>query len=269
MRIAITGNEGFLGKHLVKALSKVNNDLSLFDRKIHDLFYPKTLESFLKGADIVIHLASLNRASNPALIRTNVVGTAGLLEGMQKFSPMAKIIFSSSFQVYHQKSTYALSKRLAEETIGYFSREVKIASIILRISNIYGPGCKPFYNSVIATFVHQVKNNTPITINRDGEQKRDYIFVKDVIRAIEKAIQYNPKKNIESFDICSGTLVSLNEIIKKLEAILGTKVKVSYKAGVQSDKWNIKKDYNKTEKELSWKPNTSLYEGLKLTLKEI
>ena len=261
MKISVTGSEGFLGKSLINIIGE-EYEVIKFDRKKNNLFDPKSLQSFLKDADVVIHLASVNRDNDYNLFKTNFLGTAGLLEGIVKYAPKAKIIFSSSFQVYNSKNAYALSKKLAEEAIVSFSRIYGVKSIIFRISNIYGPGGKQFYNSVIATFAHLVKNKKTFVINGTGDEKRDYIYVDDVAEAVKKAINYNAKSG--KFDICSGKLTSLNEIVELVNKISSTQVSVEHK-NIQEEKVELHKTYKEAEEKLSWKPRVSLEEGLKNT----
>src|SRR3989344_3215110 len=189
INVAVTGADGFLGRHVVEKLKKESNIvLFLFDRSKQSLFRVNSLRQFLNKKDVIIHLAAVNRDNNSNLIKVNCLGILGLLEGICKYSPNAKLIFSSSFQVYEKESMYGLSKKFAEELIEYYSKKNNIKSIILRIANIYGSGGKPFYNSAIATFVYQIKTGKPLIINGDGKQKRDYIHVTDVVDAIMKCI---------------------------------------------------------------------------------
>lgn len=264
IKIAITGAYGFLGTYLVRCLKRRNDlELVLFDKNKNNLFNGASLKSFLKEADIVVHLAGANRDSDFNLVKTNLLGTVGLLEGIIRYSPKAKIIFSSSFQTYDEKSPYGLSKKLAEDAIFSFSRIYGVKSIILRISNIYGKDGKPFYNSVIATFAYLTKNKKPIVVNGTGEQKRDYIYIEDVADAITKAILYNPARLCEYFDICSGELTSLNQIVRLLRQICHSKeVKIDYNKNYEENQEEVKRSYLKAKDHLSWQPRLGIKEGL-------
>lgn len=259
MKISITGHEGFLGKNLINIIEE-GHEIVKFDRKRNDLFDSESLQEFLKNTDVVIHLAGLNRDSDYNLLKTNFLGTVGLLEGIVKYAPKAKIIFSSSFQIYNPNSIYALSKKLAEEAIESFSRLYSIKSIVLRISNIYGPGGKPHYNSVIATLEYLAKNDEKFVINGTGDEKRDYIYVSDVAEAIKKAISYNAK--FERFDICSGKLTSLNEIVEIIDNFPSTHI-AAERRNIPEAENKINRTYKKAESELLWKPQVDLKEGLK------
>lgn len=268
-RIAVTGANGFLGKHLVNLLKKRKDvELVLFDKNKNCLFDRPSLESFLRDVDSVIHLAGANRDSDSNLIKINVLGTIGLLEAMVKYSPKAKLIFSSSFQAYDEKNAYGLSKKLAEDVIRSFSRIYNTKSIILRISNIYGEGGRAFYNSVIATFEYLIKNKKTITINGTGEQGRDYIHVEDVVDAIGRAIEYVPISSCELFDICSGKQTSLNEIIGCLKNNVFNKINIQYNKDALEEDQNIQKNYKKAEHAFGWHPKIKIREGLALMFKK-
>ncbi len=263
-KIVITGSNGFLGKHLMHALSEYNCELAVFDRDRHDLLRPKSLKILLANSDIVIHLAGLNRDADMDLLKTNTLGTYGLLVAITSYAPTAKLIFSSTFQIYYPENLYAYSKKFAEELIAHYAIKANLRAVTLRFSNLYGPGAKPFYNSVIATFAHLIKRDEKLTIKGNGEQKKDYLFVKDAVDAIIKTINYDPR-NVETFDICTGRLTSINDIVRMIEKMLEKKVKVVHAKEKITDPI-VKKDFHHVYEVLGWKPNTSLEEGLKVTL---
>lgn len=263
MKIGITGADGFMGNHLVRRLKQEKIPHQVLDRAKHDLLDPKTLRDFVETCDAIIHLAAKNKDTNENIIRTNTLGTASLLNAINNYSPNRKIILLSSFQVYSPKSLYGLSKKLAEELIEYYTKHYSFNGIILRVSNVYGPGCKPFYNSAISTFIHLIKKNKPLKVNGDGSQGRDYLFVDDVIDAILKSIKTIQKNKIEYFDICSGRLTSLKDVINTLEKIAGRKVNVDFNTSTFGGVEIKERNYRKAEKLLNWKPKFSLEEGLR------
>lgn len=264
MKIAITGADGFLGKAVVKQLKLRKIDYSTLNRKKHNLLKPNSLKSLVSGKDTIIHLAAINKGENVDIIRTNVLGTVSLLEAISKYAPGARIIFSSSFQVYLRDGLYGLSKRAGEDLIVEYAKKSNLQGIILRISNIYGPGGKPFYNSVIATFAHLIKKGEQIKVNGDGSSKRDFIFVSDVAEAIVKAALYSSKNPFEIVDICSGKETTLNEILKTLKKVSRKKVEVVYNTEVKDKPWPTSdKNYKKAFNLIKWKPTTSLEKGLK------
>lgn len=264
MKVAITGGHGFIGNAIVRKLKKRKISYTLLDQKKHNLLRPTSLKSLISGKDVIIHLAAVNRGENQDIIKVNVLGTLSLLEAISEYSPNAKIIFSSTFQVYLKESLYGLSKRLAEELIKHYAQKKLLQGTILRISNVYGPGGRPFYNSVIATFAHLIKNGKTLNINGDGSQKRDFIFVDDVAEAIVKATLYKQQKSVEILDICSGKETILNEVIRIMSKVSRKKFKVVYNNAVKEKPWpTSNKNFRKAKSILGWQPTIKIPTGLK------
>ena len=268
MKIAITGADGFLGKAVVKLLEDKKIPYTTLDRKKHNLLNSKSLKSLISRKDIIIHLAAVNRGENIELFKVNTLGTLNLLEATSKYAPGSRIIFSSTFQVYQNSGLYGLSKKTTEDLITEYTKKTDLKGTIFRISNIYGPGGKPFYNSVIATFAHLIKTGKPITINGDGSQKRDFIYVDDVVKAIIKASLHKPHKPLEIIDICSGQEITLNEVLKILKIVSGKNFEILYNNGVKEKPCpTSSKNFQKAKSLLNWEPTTSLKKGLAAVMK--
>ncbi len=262
--IAITGAEGFLGTAVTKKLKAKKIPYTLFDQKRHNLLDPESLESLVSGKQVIIHLAAVNRGENIDLVRTNVLGTLCLLEAVSKYAPGAKVIFSSSFQVYLDQGIYGISKRTGEDLIIEYAKKGRLQGVILRISNIYGPCGKPFYNSVIATFAHLIKTQQPITINGDGSSRRDFVYVDDVADAIVKSAQRRIKTPFEILDICSGQEATLKDILDILEQVSGKKLQVVYNTDTKDKPWPTSdKNFKHALHLIGWRPTTTLERGLK------
>lgn len=267
--IAITGASGFLGKYLVAALKGDKRYLlRLFDRHRQDLTHPESLEEFLQGASTVIHLAGANRESDAVLLHTNLLGTAGLLIAIARYCPNTKLIMASSVQVDWPNSFYGLTKKLAEEIINYYTQQISLKAIILRIANIYGVGGRPFYNSVLATFTYQLKQGELPTIHGDARQKRDYIYVGDVVQAFLAALKLQSVP-CQVCNICSGKRVSLREVIATFENIFGHSIKIQHEESPININLPIPKvDYRIAKQILGWRPQTTLIDGLRKLVNE-
>lgn len=264
MNIAITGSSGFLGKHLLMRLNKDQKlKVDLWNKKKMDLFNPETLKNFLQKKDTVVHLAGANKnESTKDIVKVNILGTKKLLEGISRYCPGARLIFASSFQVYDE-NVFGISKLVAEELIrDYVFYGLIKEALILRFSNIYGPGCLPFHNSVLSTFAYLIKNGKEIVINGNGKQSRDFLFIDDAVRAIEETINLDIKSSFEIFDVCSGRLISINQIVKILGRFSDKKVIIRYNEQNQETKviGGMHKD---AETLPSWQPSVALDEGLK------
>ena len=269
-KIGITGSTGFIGQAVQKRLEKESDFVvENFDKQKHSLFDPESLESFVEGKDVIIHLAGVNRGTNQELFQTNVLGTLSLLDAVVKYAPSARIIFASTFQVYLPHSLYGLSKKFAEELLTLYGTKNKIRSTILRLANVYGPGGKPFYNSVIATFSHQIKLGETLQINGDGSQERDYVYVADAAHAFLKAALCKQEELSEIIDICSGEHISLKKILKIIEGVSDKKINVVYNNEAVPEKpWPTRdKTYSKANELLGWEPKTTLEQGLTEVMK--
>ena len=243
MIIGITGAHGFMGSHLHEYIKTIC-ECELFDRQKYNLFDIKSMKQFVENKDFIFHLAGANRASNEELLKVNGLGTLNLLEAIRKYSKVeTKIIFASSLQVYgltqnlkylsesdslKPNNVYGLSKKFAEEIINRYSEYYGIKGLIFRISNIYGKGCRPYYNSAIATFIDLIQKKKKIIINGTGEQARDFIYVSDVVNAFSKSLNYH-FKHTDTLNICTGKAVSINEVITTLEKVTDMTPKAEYR----------------------------------------
>lgn len=224
MKIGITGSKGFIGKHLTSALEEKRNiKLSFFDRPENDLLNSnmKALKKFVLDNDVIIHTAAINRGTDTEIIAGSVVGTYNLISAMEKYKSRAKLIFLSSIQA-ETGTIYGQSKKLAEIMLEDFSNRTKTPISVFCLTNVFGEGCKPFYNSVVATFCYQTANGKELTINRESKDKKiNLIYVGDVVKDIVKEIlirrknQFYFKKIDSKNEISVGDLANLIESFKK------------------------------------------------------
>jgi len=202
MRIGITGAFGFIGSHLKKRI--ING--RAFDGDLKDI---RKVREFILKCDRIYHLAGKNREKFGGILRNNIVATANLILAMTVENKFPEIIFASSKQViWNSNSEYGLTKTLEEEIVKKAKKWC-----IYRIPNVYGPGSRPFYNSVVATFCYQVSKGSPLTIN-DPDTKREFIYIDDLIDELLK-----PK-----FNVCKelhGEVMSVAEIASYLTDRLG------------------------------------------------
>jgi UDP-2-acetamido-2,6-beta-L-arabino-hexul-4-ose reductase len=262
MKIVITGGHGYLGGHVVRALQRDSNlQVVVIGHRVQ-----KVKETFNR-ADCIIHLAGVNRGTKRQIYRGNVSYTKRMLAWAKAYASNARVIFASSSQVYWKDSYYGQTKKRAEKLLEGYSRIHGNNAVILRFSNIYGPFCRPYYNSVIATFIYQIVHGKPLTVHGNGSQARDYIYVSDVVDAITRAMFYNPMQAFETYDICSGSVITLRRVISVLKKISPKSFLVRYIDGHVS---GVPKKMNRVEaKPLSgWKPKITIKQGLKNIFQE-
>ncbi len=276
MRIGVTGANGFIGQHLASRLEEDSQvELTRFQRQPGTIPQTKDYKNFVKGLDLIYHLGGVNRASDEELLRSNVLATANLLTAIKQFAlPTTSIVFSSSAQVYRlsgakkkisercsvdAETVYGISKRVAEDLL----RLSGTPHIILRLSNVYGPGCRPNYNSVIATFCHRAVKGEALEINGDGSQGRDFIYIDDVVDAFIQAGFSN--KRAGTFNVGSGKISSLKQVLGKIDKA-GVPVNVIYHPELDAGGRSYCCDASRFEKTFNWKASTSLLAGIRNTL---
>ena len=282
-KVVITGANGFIGRHLVKKLEKERRyKVFELDRKKNSLLDVNSLRELVDGTSIVYHLAGVNDSASLDLMNTNVAGTFNLLTALKEMKVRPRFIYISSFAVYKlpekrgliisedypidPRNGYGLSKKLAEDTIKYFSDTYDIPATVLRVSNVYGPGVKPFANSVVATFMELVNSNKEIFVDGDGRQTRDFVFVNDVADAL--ACLNKEKMGFEIYNVCSGEGISIKKLISLIELILGKQAKVIFRKKTKSSGGFWQGNGQRFYEEFGWKPVCGIKEGLKRTWEE-
>jgi len=173
-RIGITGQAGFVGTHLFNLL-KTKNDVAVIP--FEDAFFESPIEMihFVTQCDVIIHLAAVNRCdSQEELYKTNLRLVDQLIEAMQTANVSPHVIFSSSTQE-ERDNLYGKSKREGRERLATWAKKHNTLFTGLVIPNVYGPFGKPYYNSVIATFCHQLTHGEQPKIDVDGSLKLIYV----------------------------------------------------------------------------------------------
>lgn len=179
-KVLITGAQGFIGRHLAVRLKRMP-ELQVLEYDLGNSL--EQLQQWAGQADVVFHLAGVNR---PMDVREFETGNAGLTEtlcGMlSKRSKPPLVVLSSSIQAALD-NPYGISKRHAEDIVERFARASGAATTIFRLKNVFGPWCKPNYNSVTATFCHNIAHDLPIQIN-DPNHRIELVHVDDVVAAM-------------------------------------------------------------------------------------
>lgn len=179
MKIFVTGAQGFIGRNLLAWLAHMPEVQAVgFDRDNT----PAELEAGLATADCVIHLAGVNRPETVDEFRTgNVDLTARIGDVLAANGRAVPILFASSTQA-ELDNPYGVSKRQAEAALAAYARRSGARVVVYRLTNVFGKWCRPNYNSVVATFCHNVAHDLPITIS-DPHKEVAFVHVDDVIRA--------------------------------------------------------------------------------------
>jgi UDP-2-acetamido-2,6-beta-L-arabino-hexul-4-ose reductase len=184
----VTGASGFLGRNLC-AFLRLKADVQVIG---YDLGSPpEVLDKGLKEADVVFHLAGVNRPEKvEEFAEGNTDFTAMVCEKLQALDRRPTIVFSSSVQA-DQHNPYGVSKRKAEERLLDFALKAGAQVVIFRLKNVFGKWCRPNYNSVVATFCHNIAHDLPIAIS-DPTKVLELVYVDDVCRAMLQAAAIEP-----------------------------------------------------------------------------
>jgi UDP-2-acetamido-2,6-beta-L-arabino-hexul-4-ose reductase len=186
-KIGITGQQGFVGKHLYNTLGLSPDKYERIEFKRDYFENESKLNEFVSKCDVIVHLAAMNRHENPQVIYdTNIELVEKLIQSCETTGSKPHIIFSSSSQE-EKDNLYGKSKKNGRDLFYHWSIEVGATFSGLIIPNVFGPFGKPFYNSVVATFSHQVANNEIPKIDVDGNLK--LIFVSELVGEILQKIK--------------------------------------------------------------------------------
>lgn len=181
MTIGITGPHGFVAGHVIRTLqSKPNLNVVAIPRSAFE--NEAELGNLVVPCDVVIHLAGMNRGDDSEVYRVNVSLAEKLVRAVEHIERPLRIVFSSSSQ-RDKDNPYGRSKKYAEEQFAAWAARGKGRTAInLVIPNVFGPGCRPHYNSVVATFCHQLAQNVEPNIVVDSEV--EFIWINDLVKVI-------------------------------------------------------------------------------------
>jgi len=255
MKVIVTGGAGFIGSNLVDHLVNLGWTVKVIDNESsesHDSFYwnekclnykfdicnYEAIRPLFDGVDVVFHLAAEARIQptleNPILAaRVNTVGTCTVLQ-CAKEAGVKRLVYSSTSSAYGLKNSlpnvevmqndclnpYSVSKTGGEEFCKMYTDLFGLETVILRYFNVYGERqpLKGQYAPVIGIFLRQKGDGEPMTVVGDGTQRRDFTYVKDVVRANVLAADIDNKQaSGETFNIGTGKSYSILDIAKHLK----------------------------------------------------
>ena len=251
-KVIVTGGAGFIGSHLVDRLIADNNEVTVIDNQssdsngkyywnvkanntTFDICNYSSMRPLFDGVDYVFHLAAEARIQptleNPILAaQSNTVGTCTVLQ-CAKEAGVKRVMYSSTSSAYGLKNEaplqedmpndclnpYSVTKTSGEELCKMYTNLFGLETVIFRYFNVYGDRqpLKGQYAPVVGIFLRQRDNNEPLTIVGDGEQRRDFTHVDDIVEANIRAATYNDVVG-ETINVGTGTNHSVKEIAKKI-----------------------------------------------------
>ena len=300
MKVLVTGGAGFIGSHIVDRLLKAGHQVAVVDDlstgrrefvdpratlHVADVRTPRLAEVFeAERADAVIHLAAQaevrRSVEDPALdAAINIGGTLNLLLCCRRYE-VGRVVYSSTGGAVYGDTTvlptpedqpkrpaspYGISKLVAEHYLACWGALYGVGGIALRYANVFGPRQNPMGEAgVVAIFSHRILHREPITINGDGEQTRDYVYVEDVaeanLRALERTDVSGP------VNIGTGVETSVNALLKRLEAAAGVTAEARHGPAKPGEQHRSVLDASAAKRVLGWTPHVTLDEGLRRTV---
>lgn len=210
MNILVTGSKGFIGKNLIAELNNRGyTDIFEFDKDTE----ASLLDDYCEKADFIFHLAGVNRPKEQSeFMEGNFGFTSELLNTLKKHRNTSPVMISSSIQA-ELDNPYGESKKAGEDLLFNYSDETGAKVLIYRFPNVFGKWSRPNYNSVIATFCHNVSHGLDITVN-DPSVVMNLVYIDDVVNELINALEGKENK-VESF--CEVPVVharTLGEIVE-------------------------------------------------------
>jgi UDP-2-acetamido-2,6-beta-L-arabino-hexul-4-ose reductase len=186
-KVGITGQPGFIGTHLFNFLGLKKDEVTRIPFQDNYFDDQTKLENFVRQCDVIIHLAALNRHNDPqAIYDTNILLVRKLITALDKTNSRPHVLFASSTQE-ERDNMFGKSKREGREILANWSEKNKAPFTGLIIPNVFGPFGHPYYNSVVATFCHQVNHNEKPVIEIDAQLK--LIYIGELVNIIWQAIK--------------------------------------------------------------------------------
>jgi UDP-glucose 4-epimerase len=240
--------------------------------------------------DVLVHLAAQmdvrKSVADPVFdAGTNVVGTLNLLEAVRAGEGRTRVVFSSTGGALYgefttppnvetfpkdPESPYAVSKLSAEFYMAYYGRVHRMTSVALRYGNVYGPRQDPHGEAgVVAIFSGRILDGKPLTVFGDGKQTRDYVYVGDVARAtfLASSAKLPPQTLLDShaYNIGTGLGTSVMQVAETLKRVAKRDAEVIHAPRRPGEQQHSFLAVGKAAKELGWKPELSLEQGLSKT----
>jgi UDP-glucose 4-epimerase len=252
---------------------------------VGDILDEQLAQGITRGVDVIVHLAanagvglSVEDPRHDCLV--NVVGTLNYLEAA-RLNGVRRFVFASSGAtvgachppideqvVPHPLSPYGASKLSGEGYCSAYYRTFAVQAVALRFGNVYGPFSRR-KNSVVAKFIRRAMAGETLEIYGDGKQTRDFIYVDDLIEAIQLAAS-KPNVGGEIFQIATGSETAVIELLKMLVSTFHeagySERNVAHTAPKGHEVRRVFSDISKAKRMLGWQPRVELTEGLKLTV---
>lgn len=226
LNILVTGSAGFIGKNFLNQSISENFNILEFNRNDSN----DCLEELIQRSDFVVHLAGEVRpqSSKDQFMKSNNILTGNIIHGLKKFEKKVPILFTSTIHAKVINSEYGNTKRASELIIENYYCDTGNPYCIYRLPHLFGEGCKPNYNSVITTWIHNSINDLQINVF-DRSIKMQYVYVQDVVKEFIAHINNGslPNTYIEPKECYETTLGEVADMIHE------------FKLNVHNQNWTV------------------------------
>ena len=302
----VTGGAGFIGSHLCEELVRRGHRVRVVDSLITgkrrnldairgetsavefiegDLAEPGVAERAVAGMDYVLHQAAIpsvpRSVQDPITSnRANITSVLNVLVASRD-AGVKRFVYAGSSSAYGNTATlpkhegmptdplspYALQKLVGEQYCRLFTTLYGFETVAIRYFNVFGPRQDPGspYSGVISLFATALLEGRPPVIYGDGEQTRDFTYVANVVDGVLRASEA-PNVAGEVMNLATGDRISLNDLLKTMNRILGTSLEAVYKSPRAGDVRDSQADIGKAKTLLGYAPSVDLEEGLRRTL---
>jgi len=208
MRVLVTGSGGFVGKNLIERLGRMEGvEIDTFSRSDS----PESLAPKVTGADFIFHLAGVNRPENVCeFYEGNRDLTRRIADLAGQSGRKIPVLLSSSVQA-ERDNDYGKSKREGEEALEAYAQHSGAAVYLYRLPNVFGKWSRPNYNTVIATWCHNVTRELPIQIN-DESAELSLVYIDDVVDQFVRHLEDNGREGVVYGEVSPVYKKSLGEI---------------------------------------------------------
>ncbi len=296
-KFLVTGGAGFIGSHTVDALverggivvavdnlstgrrENLNPNATFYHINLADESIERILEH--ERPDVIYHFAFYvlvpKSVENPLLDIDVLIGTLRMLQKAKDIG-VKKIIFSSSGFLYGNTpnlpateehpvdpvSPYVVAKHAIENYLRFYYKTYSLPFVILRYAAVYGPRQ---ITGAMADYIRKLSSGHQADIWGDGTKTRDYVFIKDVVRANLLALSVPPDHPNPVFNIGTGIETTLNAVYHRIAEILGVEARPIYHPDRPAEQLRYCLDITKARRELGWEPKYRFDDGLQITVK--
>ena len=299
MKVVVTGGAGFIGSHVVDGYVGAGHEVIVVDNLVtgkrenlnpkarfveQDILDPKTADLIrAERPDVVNHHAAQmdvrRSVADPVFdATTNILGTIALLTAARDAQVKKFLFVSSGGAVYGEQETYpapeshptwpvspyGVSKRAGELYAHFFKAEYGLPFVAFRYANVYGPRQDPHGEAgVVAIFSGRMLRDEPVTVNGDGGQTRDYVYVGDVARMSLLALATDATGPV---NIGTGVETDVNALAALLREVAGSRSEIRHGPAKAGEQRRSVVDVRHAAARFGWRPEVSLREGLRQTV---